>query len=269
MASNLDFSEIWRLAGVGFFYFTVLMLFILLFGDNILKYVRSWLPESHGRDVQKEKLSADELVRQQEAARRRMEDDHQVKAEGFTERILKPQQEAKRADLEKEFYRNAGPAWKGKGERTRSSEEADDNPTEVRPALRRRDLEGTGRDAATARKLPESVTNPPRPPPADPPKTKIVITLPEEPELGTPKNITVALRGTLGQVKRRRFLYTDKVQVLLDWMSKLGYHPKLYTLLTTYPRRDLSQNAAVTLEEAGIDHDVALVVEEIIMDGES
>ena len=52
-------------------------------------------------------------------------------------------------------------------------------------------------------------------------------------------------------------------------MSKLGYHQKLYTLVMTYPQQDLSQHAADTLQEAGIDHDVALVVEEILPEEES
>ena len=58
-------------------------------------------------------------------------------------------------------------------------------------------------------------------------------------------------------------------KVLLDWMTKLGYHQKIYTLITAYPRQDLSQHAQQTLEEVRIDHDIALIVEEIQKDDES
>ncbi|XP_030835326.1 UBX domain-containing protein 8-like [Strongylocentrotus purpuratus] len=273
MLENLEFREVVRLAGVGFFYLLILMLCLLYFGDNIQKFYFSWFPKSHPTlDESKEKLPPDELLKQQKAAREKIQDEHTLKAESFNERILKPKEEAKKAELEKEFYRNAGPAWKGKGERTRPRDDNDDSSSgnqETRPAPRKRDLEGTNRDAAAARKLPESVTNPPKRAPAEPPKAKVVITLPDEPEEGTPKSITVALRGTASIVKRRRFLFTEKVQVLLNWMSKLGYHQKLYTLVMTYPRQDLSQHATDTLEEAGIDHDVALVVEEILPEEES
>ena len=50
---------------------------------------------------------------------------------------------------------------------------------------------------------------------------------------------------------------------------KMGYHQNVYTLLTTYPRRDLSHDAQQTLEEAGINRDTALVVEERDRDEET
>ncbi|XP_041485012.1 UBX domain-containing protein 8-like [Lytechinus variegatus] len=271
MLENLEFREVVRAAGIGFFYLLLLMLFLLYFGDDLQKIFYTWFPKSHPfHDDAKQKLPPEELVNQQRAVREKIQDDHTSKAEGFSERILKPREEAKKAELEKEFYRFAGPAWKGRGERTGFG---DDDPSsahqEIGQALRRRDLEGTGRNAAAARKLPESVTNPLKRVPAEPLKPKIVITLPDEPEIGTPECITIALRGTTSNVKRRRFLFTEKVQVLLNWMTKLGYHQKLYTLVTTYPRQDLSQHAAETLQEVGIYHDVSLVVEEIEPDEES
>ncbi|XP_072165619.1 UBX domain-containing protein 8-like [Diadema setosum] len=274
---HLDFRESVRLAGVCFFYLSLLMLFLLYFGGRIQKILESLMPWFKSETREKKKLPDSVLAEQRTIARKKLQEDHESKAEGYKERVLLPREEAKKADLEKEFYRFAGPAWKGRGERTRSDEDSNSGTLgeglQSRPALRRRDLEGTSRDAAIARRLPEAATNPPRPLPPqgpEPKQAKQVIELPEEPEHGSPECITVIMRGITGQRKTRRFLYTQKVQVLFDWMMKLGYHEKLYTLVTVYPRRDLSQHARQeTLQEVGIDSDAAIAVEEIERDVDS
>lgn len=51
-------------------------------------------------------------------------------------------------------------------------------------------------------------------------------------------------------------------QLLLDWMKKSGYHPVLYTLCTSYPRKPLLTAADVSLEDAGILMDTVLNIEE-------
>ncbi len=40
-----------------------------------------------------------------------------LQASKYQEEILKPREEAKREQLEKEFYHFTGPAWKGKAHR--------------------------------------------------------------------------------------------------------------------------------------------------------
>lgn len=51
-------------------------------------------------------------------------------------------------------------------------------------------------------------------------------------------------------------------QLLLDWLKKSGYHPALYALCTSYPRKPLLTAADVSLEDAGILGDTVLNVEE-------
>ena len=44
-------------------------------------------------------------------------------------------------------------------------------------------------------------------------------------------------------------------------MTKVGYHQRLYTLATSYPRILLGTEAQSTLEDMGLTKDVALNVE--------
>ena len=52
-------------------------------------------------------------------------------------------------------------------------------------------------------------------------------------------------------------------QVLFDYMTTIGYHQKLYTLLTAYPLRSLHDVKGETLEEAGITGRVKLNVDRL------
>ena len=52
------------------------------------------------------------------------------------------------------------------------------------------------------------------------------------------------------------------LQMLLNYMATVGYHPKLYALCFSYPRQQISDNPMATLEELGIVQDVLLNVEE-------
>ncbi|MGH0160192.1 UNVERIFIED_CONTAM: hypothetical protein FKN15_038965 [Acipenser sinensis] len=51
-------------------------------------------------------------------------------------------------------------------------------------------------------------------------------------------------------------------RVLLDWMLKIGYHPAIYTVCTTYPRRPLEIGKETSLEDTGITSDTVLNVDE-------
>ena len=50
--------------------------------------------------------------------------------------------------------------------------------------------------------------------------------------------------------------------MLFAFVELLGYSPSRHVILTTYPRRQLSDDTQ-TFSEAGLTHDTALVVEEI------
>ena len=52
------------------------------------------------------------------------------------------------------------------------------------------------------------------------------------------------------------------LQVLFTYADWLGYSPSRHIILTTYPRKQLSE-AEQTFSEAGLTHDTALVLEEI------
>ncbi|KAG9353608.1 hypothetical protein JZ751_011729 [Albula glossodonta] len=51
-------------------------------------------------------------------------------------------------------------------------------------------------------------------------------------------------------------------RVLLDWLLKTGYHPAIYTVCTSYPRRPLDTGRDLTLADVGIKMDTVLNVEE-------
>jgi len=86
--------------------------------------------------------------------------------------------------------------------------------------------------------------------------------LPEEPNVKEKGVITVALRCPDGAVQKRRFTVESQIKVLFTFADWLGYSPSRHVILTTYPRKQLS-DVTQTLQEAGLTHDTALVLEEI------
>ena len=52
------------------------------------------------------------------------------------------------------------------------------------------------------------------------------------------------------------------LQVLFTYADWLGYSPSRHVILTTYPRKQLSE-VEQTFNEAGLTHDTVLVLEEI------
>lgn len=86
--------------------------------------------------------------------------------------------------------------------------------------------------------------------------------LPEEPDPKEKGVITVALRCPDGTVKKRRFTVESQIKLLFTYADWLGYSPSCHAILTTYPRKQLSE-VQQTLCEAGLTHDTALVLEEI------
>ena len=52
------------------------------------------------------------------------------------------------------------------------------------------------------------------------------------------------------------------LQMLFAFVEWLGYSPSSHVILTTYPRRQLS-DVTQTFTEAGLTHDTALVLEKI------
>ncbi|XP_013399573.1 UBX domain-containing protein 8 [Lingula anatina] len=183
--------------------------------------------------------------------RQKIQEDYAEKASEYRKNVLQPKEEAKRQKLEEQYYRFAGPAWKGKGTPLGYGEEGNG-------ASKHKANGKTGKDAAKARKLPEhhnqSVMQ-------EKPKQRKIITLPEEPSPGTPDTVFLSFRTPLGKIHRRRFMHSDKIQVLLDYITKLGYHQTIYTISTTYPRVTLSDQADYTLKDQGLTVDMMLNLE--------
>ncbi|KAJ8022643.1 UBX domain-containing protein 8 [Holothuria leucospilota] len=251
MENSVDAASLIHSSLVGLFYLTVVVLLWTVFGNKVKKLWK----QLHKEPTPTQTRIPNDVQRElKEASRKRIDEEHQSKAADYEERVLRPREEAKKAHLEKEFRRFTGPAWKGKSYPLGTDEENINEPENLR---RRRG--GNSRDAAQFRKLPESERKLDEQ--EEVPKPKKIITLPEEPPDGTPESITVAMRG-LTDVKKRRFLKSEKVQVLIDWMTKQGYHPKLYTLYTIRPRHDLSLVQEESLEKAGLIRDVVVFIEE-------
>ncbi len=51
-------------------------------------------------------------------------------------------------------------------------------------------------------------------------------------------------------------------QNLLDYMTSVGYHQRIYSLAMTYPRHVISDNPGDTLLDLNITSDIALNIEE-------
>merc|ERR1719369_688929 len=66
--------------------------------------------------------------------------------------------------------------------------------------------------------------------------------VPQEPatDCGLPM-ANIRFRTPDGQTLARRFLATDRLSVLLDYLTSLGYRSREYKVLSSWPRRDLTQ----------------------------
>ncbi|KAL3877448.1 hypothetical protein ACJMK2_035152 [Sinanodonta woodiana] len=199
-----------------------------------------------------------DIVQKLKQARKTVQEKYSLEAGSYKERILKPREDAKRAQNEKELYRFMGPAWKGKGN-ILGGEDTPKSP----------DTDNTNRDAAVHRQLPEHTDEVRRniasqlKQTSSNIKTKKVIVLPDEPPDGAADSVLVVLRTPIGTKHKRRFLLSNTAQVLLDFMTVIGFHQSAYTIATSYPRQLLGSQADSTLEELGFIHQVVLNIEEI------
>ncbi|XKL63719.1 hypothetical protein PGB90_006083 [Kerria lacca] len=87
--------------------------------------------------------------------------------------------------------------------------------------------------------------------------------LPPEPEDGTEKIIKFRIRVQQDQFLERKFLMTDTVQLLLDFLLVRGYDTADYKLITSFPRRDLTMtNKSSTFEELKFYPQETLILQE-------
>ncbi|XP_069872343.1 UBX domain-containing protein 8 isoform X2 [Dipodomys merriami] len=193
------------------------------------------------REDEKKEEEENELKQRQRLVRKRQQEAQGEKASRYIENVLKPQQEMKLKKMEERFYQITGETWK-----LTSGHKLGGNEDLVIGNTSQTSSETSNREAAKRRNLDKLVTE--VSPPAEWPWQKQVI--------------TIALRCPSGNVLRRRFFKSCSSQVLFDWMRKIGYHPSLYSLSTSFPRKPLEVEEGCSLADIGITVDTVLIVEE-------
>ncbi|XP_063066521.1 UBX domain-containing protein 8 isoform X2 [Engraulis encrasicolus] len=191
-----------------------------------------------------------------ETARLEQQAELNQKSSHYQENILKPREEGKQKKKTENHYRLTGQSWMltegqglGEGEQYEQEEEEDENETAQQRAVRRRRL--------------PAMDHRPEPVPQDPPLTKRVIVLPDEPSVDTEGVVNVALRCPSGRTVYRRFLQSHPSSTLVDWMFKSGYHPAIYEVFMAYPRRrPIPADPQQTLADVGIVRNTMLQVDE-------
>ncbi|XP_056659693.1 UBX domain-containing protein 8 isoform X3 [Monodelphis domestica] len=175
-------------------------------------------------------VTEEENKRRQKQAREEQQEALCSQSSEYLKNVLKPRQEKKLREREECFFQMMGETWKstdgyklgGREEPGLDSENRASGDTPNKEASRRRKLPGQGGHVSVS---PEQL------------RAKKVLLLPEEPP-------------------------ETAAQVLLDWMTKAGYHSSNYTLCTSFPRRPLEVAAEQTLEDSGLVTGTVLNVEE-------
>ncbi|XP_050403905.1 FAS-associated factor 1 [Patella vulgata] len=85
----------------------------------------------------------------------------------------------------------------------------------------------------------------------------------EPPEDATYPISVIRFRVKGGDIINRRFRADDTIQTLLNFLITKGFHTEEYKVLTTYPRRDITQlDESLTLESARLFPQETLILEE-------
>lgn len=83
----------------------------------------------------------------------------------------------------------------------------------------------------------------------------------EEPAAGTPGTAMVAVRWPDGGRRQRRFLAKEPVQRVYDWAAAEGMPFDRFTLMSSFPKKELGEDAlSATLEETGLAPQAMLMV---------
>jgi hypothetical protein len=244
----MDGAELGLWTARFFFGFGVLAFLLHFLQPAISQFIARPKKQDKSHPDRYTSLSVEEVQRRQELARQQIQDKHTNKAQSYKERILQPREELRLRKREEKFLQFSSTKWNSTGHKL-----GGENWEAVE--------ESRSRDAARHRKLPVSREASTPVAPCTPPVEKKMPVLPLEPAEGSSGSVCMMLRTLQGTVHKRRFLTSDTAQVLLDYMTLLGYHQKLYTLCTSYPRCSLSCHPDRTLQELGLDRDSILNVE--------
>ena len=234
---------------------TVLVKMLLLLA--CLTFIIQFIGKRLGNIISKYRSNVTEPVqdkkehkKEQEAFTEKIQQDFHTKAEAYKKKILIPREEAKKRQKEEEYYRFLGPAWKGKGEALGGEVRHGDD--EVR--LHR--LEENINEEFLQQVHNEQEREAKR-------KQRKKIVLPDEPDQNEADCLQIILRSPLGQIHSRRFLCSNKLQVIFDYITTLGFNQRRYTIATTYPRQLLTEERELTLSELEFSKRTTLNIEEI------
>ncbi|KAL4240912.1 ubiquitin-dependent ERAD pathway [Mactra antiquata] len=194
---------------------------------------------------------------QQERIRQSLQEKHNQKSDDFRRRVIEPREDVRRQKQDEELYRVTGGVFQGQGHES--------GYVEGRPQEQSSDRDTVDNvDARDKRRLPEQVTSQPHR--LEITKSNVKkreIKLPDEPDYSDDNVVTVVLRTPLDQKYSRRFLSDCKLQIILDYMTTLGYSQSLYTLYVPYPRQPLTDMEDRSLEELNFDKRIILHIAEI------
>ena len=96
------------------------------------------------------------------------------------------------------------------------------------------------------------------------------LSLPEEPSADVPHTTLIRIRLPNGAIHQRRFMASDQLQIVQDWVDGLESHEHLkYSLAMTYPRKVFAgdETAVQSLEELGLTPQAVLLVQPEDVDG--
>ncbi|XP_050391083.1 UBX domain-containing protein 8 [Patella vulgata] len=252
MFTSLDTPSLLRLVGQTFLLLGLLSFIIQWLKPRIEKLLCRNTKSSESQDIQELQASEKHKLNQ-DKIRSTQQEEHLEKAASYSERILIPREKEKLRRKEEEYQKFLSPSWKGEGTILGgvkpSDNETDEDPSpSLTAAQNRQAAQPIQQDAV---KSPPTQT-----------KQKRVIVLPPEPEDKGDNIVLVKLRTPIRSVCQRRFLTTNTVQDVLDYMTTVGYSQTFYTLAMTYPRAILTDQSNQTLGDMDFSPQITLNIEE-------
>ncbi|XP_028661227.1 UBX domain-containing protein 8 [Erpetoichthys calabaricus] len=230
--------------------------FVTWLVSTVIPRIKSvvWTPPKHfPEDI----VPDAEVERKLQLARKEKQEEYRTRVAAYQENVLHPREEIKLRKKEEKFYQMTGEKWKLSHGYVLGVDENSEHISSQEPEVA---FESPNVEARCRRKLPESITQ--LPPSPKPITSKKIVILPEEPPFDMEGVFTIALRSPSGRIFKRRFIDSQSTQVLMDWILKLGYHPAIYTIYTTYPRRPLEATQETTLGDIGLVKDMVLIIDE-------
>ncbi|KAJ7380793.1 UBX domain protein 8 [Desmophyllum pertusum] len=272
-AFTLKMTLLWMFISFGF-----LTLIMHLFGSPIsIVLHKLFHTADQGSPDATSKFTDAELKEKRQRALEMKQFLQDNKVDIYKENILGPREEILKAKREAEFYK-FNSTWRGKGQKlgNHGEEQAEHDVLSQEFLMHEDTSSEDGTDIEQSQIDKEAINNSEYTDDAACESTqeqngteslrqrtnRPSCVLPEEPHLKEKGVITVALRCPDGAVKKRRFTVESQIKMLFTFAEWLGFSPSRHVILTTYPRKQLS-DITQTLNEAGLTHDTALVLEEI------